>query len=213
MFVQTLNVGPLQACCYIVAPEDGMEAAIIDPGGDAELLVEQLDLHGYLPALVLLTHGHIDHIAAVADLKTAFPDAQICIHEADADMLRDPSAALASFTGLPFDACEPDRLIADGDSIELGSIAFQVVHTPGHTQGGVSFLVRQPGGPDVVFSGDTLFAGGIGRTDFPGGDFGQLLDSIRDRLFALAPETVVYPGHGEASTIGEERGTNPWVKM
>jgi glyoxylase-like metal-dependent hydrolase (beta-lactamase superfamily II) len=195
-----------------VAPDEGSEAAVIDPGGDAELILSQLRYRELTPRRILLTHGHIDHVEAVAALKTAFPDAELCIHEEDAAMVTDPAACLASWIGLAYEPCEPDRLLTDGDSVALGSQAFEVIHTPGHTRGGICFLVRQADAPDIVFSGDTLFAGGIGRTDFPGGDFQQLLESTRQRLFALPDDTVVYPGHGEATTIGEERRTNPFLQ-
>jgi glyoxylase-like metal-dependent hydrolase (beta-lactamase superfamily II) len=212
MRIHALSVGPLQACCYLVAPDKGPEAAVIDPGGDADLIVEQLRYRKLTPILVLLTHGHIDHIEAVAALKRAFPEAQVCIHERDAEMLGDAGAALASWIGLSLEPCEPDRLLADGDTLALGPHTLEVIHTPGHTRGGVAYLIRQDGEPAILFSGDTLFAGGIGRTDFPGGNYSQLLDSIRERLFALPDETLVYPGHGEPSTIGEERRTNPFLR-
>jgi len=212
MLIRLLNVGPLQACCYIVAPDDGSDAAVIDPGGDADLIMARLRNRKLVPGLVLLTHGHIDHIEAVAALKKEFPDAQLCVHEADAPMLRDARAALASFVGLPFEPCEADRLLADGDTLTLGPHTIDVMHTPGHTSGGICFLIRLPDEPDIVFSGDTLFAGGIGRTDFPGGSYQQLLDSIRDRLLSLPDETRVYPGHGEPTTIDVERRTNPFLR-
>ncbi len=211
MRVFTLNVGPLQACCHIVALDDGAEAAVIDPGGDADLILEQLRLRKVAPSLILLTHGHIDHIEALAAVKRAFPKAQVCIHEGDAPMLLDPAAALASWIGLELEPCAPDRLLADGDTLALGPHTIEVIHAPGHTRGGVCFLIRQKHKPAILFTGDTLFAGGIGRTDFPGGGYMQLLDSIRERLFALPDDTCVYPGHGEPTTIGEERRTNPFL--
>ncbi|HPD17528.1 MAG TPA: MBL fold metallo-hydrolase [Planctomycetota bacterium] len=212
MKVHPLNVGPLQACCYLVAPEEWPEAAVIDPGGDADYILEQLRYRKLAPRHLLLTHGHIDHIEAVAALQRAFPQAQVAIHAADAAMLRDADAALASWIGLPFQPCEPDRLLGDGDTLALGPSLFHVLHTPGHTPGSVCFRLPRAGQPDLLFCGDTLFAGGIGRTDFPGGSYSQLLDSIRDRLFALPDDTLVYPGHGEPTTIGEERATNPFLR-
>ncbi len=211
MRIHTLNVGPLQACCYLVAPDGEPDAAVIDPGGDADLILEQLRYRKLALRYVLLTHGHIDHIEAVAALKRAVPEAQVCIHEADAPMLRDEGAALASWIGIPFEPCEADRVLADGDTLALGPHAIEVLHTPGHTPGGISLLIRRAGEPALVFSGDTLFAGGIGRTDFPGGRYQQLIESIRTRLFALPDDTRVYPGHGEPTTIGEERRTNPFL--
>jgi len=209
--VRTLLVGPLQACCYLVTA-GGREAVLIDPGGDDDLVAEHLRLASLTPTRILLTHGHIDHTAAVPALKRRYPEAEVAIHEADAAMLTDGGAALATMIGLPFEPCEPDRLLADGDTLSLGQQTVEVLHTPGHTPGGVSFLVRGDDGPPVVFSGDTLFAGGIGRTDFPGGDFALLIETIRTRLFPLGDEAIVFPGHGEPTTIGEERRTNPWLR-
>ena len=213
MRVHRLLVGTLEACCYLVAPDDGPDAAVVDPGGDAELILAHLRHQGLAARHILLTHGHIDHVAALHALAQALPDAQVAIHEADAAMLTDPSASLASWIGLPFEPTEPDRLLADGDTLPLGPHAIEALHTPGHTPGGVAFLVRLDDGPDIVFSGDTLFAGGIGRTDFPGGSYTQLLDSIRDRLLTLPDDTLVYPGHGESTTIAEERSTNPFLRQ
>jgi len=211
MRIFPLSVGPLQACCYLLAPEEWPEAAVIDPGGDADLIIEQLRHRKLTPRYIILTHGHIDHTEALAALKRAFPDAQVCVHEADAPMLRDAGAALASLVGIPYEPCEPDRLLADGDPLSLGPETLQMLHTPGHTPGGISILIRLAGRPSILFSGDTLFAGGIGRTDFPGGRYQQLIESIRTRLFALPDHTRVYPGHGEPTTIGEERRTNPFL--
>lgn len=211
MLIQSFNVGPLQACCYIVAAEDGA-AAIIDPGGDGDVLLSELKYRELSLRLILCTHGHVDHIGAVPDIKQAHPDAELCIHEADAGMLADGASSLASMIGLPFEACEPDRRLADGDTLELASHTIEVLHTPGHTPGGVSFLIRREGEPAALFSGDTLFAGGIGRTDFPGGSHVQLIASIRERLFPLPSDTVVYPGHGEPTTIDEEQRTNPFLR-
>jgi glyoxylase-like metal-dependent hydrolase (beta-lactamase superfamily II) len=211
MLIQSFNVGLLQACCYLVA-SDGGEAAIMDPGGDADLLLDQVKYRPLVPRLLLATHGHVDHVAAMAGLKRAYPEAQVCIHAADAPMLADGAASLAALMGMPFEPCAPDRLLADGDRLALGPHVLEVLHTPGHTRGGVSFLLRREGGPAALFSGDTLFAGGVGRTDFPGGSYRQLLASIRNRLFTLSPDTVVYPGHGDPTTIGEEQSTNPFLR-
>lgn len=211
MRIRTFSVGPLQASCYLVAT-DGGEAAIVDPGGDAELLLEQVQYRKLRLEFILCTHGHVDHIGAVAEIKRAHPDALVCIHEADAAMLADSGASLAAMIGLPFDPQEPDRLLGDGDALDLGPDPIEVLHTPGHTLGGVSFLVPRVAEPAALFSGDTLFAGGIGRTDFPGGSHRQLVDSIRTRILTLPPDTVVYPGHGEPTTVDEEQHTNPFLR-
>jgi len=212
MRIFPLAVGPLQASCYILAPDPGRDAAVIDPGGDHDLIISQLRSSDLEPRLLVLTHGHIDHVGALAPLARAFPDAQVCIHQADAPMLQDAGAALASLIGLPFEPVEPHRLLADGDTLRLGSHTIEILHTPGHTPGGISLLVPLPDQPAILLSGDTLFAGGIGRTDFPGGSHTQLLHSIRHRLLTLPDPTRVYPGHGEPTTIGEERRTNPFLR-
>jgi len=133
MNVHLLNVGPLQACCYLVTPQDSTDTAVIDPGGDADLIRAQIAYRELVPRLIVLTHGHIDHVGALAETKEAYPDAQVVVHEADAHMLRDGAAALASLIGLPYTPCEPDREVADGDVLELGPLTLEVVHTPGHT--------------------------------------------------------------------------------
>jgi len=212
MRIHPLTVGPLQGCCYVVAPDDQPDAAIIDPGGEAARIAAHIRRHQLTPRLLLATHGHIDHVQAVAAMKDAFPGARLCIHEADAPMLSDAGQALADLLGLPFEPCEPDGFLADGDALTLASLRFEVLHTPGHTPGGICLLIRREEQPAIVFSGDTLFAGGIGRTDFPGGSYVQLLDSIRGRLFRLPDDTLVYPGHGDPTTIGEERRTNPFLR-
>ncbi len=211
MDILTFHVGPLQACCYLLVAEGG-DAALIDPGGDADMLLEQIDYRKVALRLILCTHGHVDHVGAVAQIAEVHPNAELCIHEADAEMLADSGASLAAMVGLPFQPSEPDRRLADGDALNLGHDTLEVIHTPGHTPGGVSFLLRREDEPDAVFSGDALFAGGIGRTDFPGGSYAQLITSIRERLLALPPDTVVYPGHGEPTTIDEERRTNPFLR-
>lgn len=211
MDILTFPVGPLQACCYLLVVA-GDDAALIDPGGDADMLLEQIEYRKATLRLILCTHGHVDHVGAVAQVANAHPDAELCIHQADADMLADSGASLAATVGLPFQPSEPDRRLADGDTLHLGPHTIEIIHTPGHTPGGVSFLLPREGEPDIVFSGDAMFAGGIGRTDFPGGSYAQLITSIRHRLLSLPPDTVVYPGHGEPTTIDEERRTNPFLR-
>jgi len=159
------------------------------------------------PVAVVLTHGHIDHIAGVVALHSTFPDAKVYIHELDAEMLREPRANLSAMSGMAFSAAPPDVSLQDGDVIEQAGVKLLVLHTPGHTPGGICLFCQAEG---AAFVGDTLFAGSIGRTDFPGGSMRQLLSSVKDRLFTLPDETKVYPGHGPATTIAHEKKYNPF---
>ena len=210
MIVKKLIVGLLQANCYLLADEDARRVAIIDPGGDGEKISTAIEREGWEPEVLIDTHGHIDHIAANAFLKKKY-GVPLLIHEGDAPMISDPALNLA-IPGLgEVDFIPPDRLLNDGDEIGVGSLRLQVIATPGHSLGGVSLLAPRTDGPDVVFTGDTLFAGGVGRTDFPGGSMGVLLDSIRNRLLILPDETIVCPGHGPDSTIGREKESNQFL--
>jgi glyoxylase-like metal-dependent hydrolase (beta-lactamase superfamily II) len=204
MFIETIVVGPLQENSYVVACEETQEAAIIDPGAEADRIYRVVTFHGFTLKYVLNTHGHPDHVGGVADIieKTGVP---FFLHQDDMYLIegfeQDPIRAfLAARTPPP-----PDRFLQDGDMISVGNLEFHVLHTPGHTPGGVCFLVQ-----NVLFSGDTLFANSIGRTDLPGGNHQQLLTSIRDKLLSLDDAVRVYSGHGYASTIGNERQFNPF---
>ena len=212
MIIETVVVGPLQANCYIVGCEEVRDCAVIDPGGDPEEVIERIRRLGLRPVWILDTHGHGDHIGGQRALKEAFPAALIAIHEADAPMLRSAVKNLSGFLGMPVKSPPADRVLHDGDVLDVGRMTLEVIHVPGHTPGGVAFYA--PVGPDetpAVFCGDALFAGGVGRVDFPGGDMDQLLSSIRNRLLVLPPRTIVYPGHGEPTTIGQEAHSNPFL--
>ncbi len=206
MIVRTLEVGMLRTNCYLVVSEASHESAIIDPGGDAAAILDALDALGATAQVILLTHYHFDHIMAVPDLvrQTGAP---VAIHEAEAELLaRPPTLFRLAQPDTP--RLTADRLLRDGDTITIGADTLRVWHTPGHSPGGVSYYAAEEG---VVFVGDALFAEGVGRTDFPGSSGAQLVRSIRERLFTLPDDTVVYPGHGPATTIGHERRANPWV--
>lgn len=203
--IYTLQVGPLETNCYIVSAKG--EALIIDPGDDSRKILEYLEERKLSPRYVINTHGHADHIGANGALKEA--GAEILIHEEDAPMLIDPKANLSVYSGGKehfLSGPSAHRLLNDGDTIEWAGPPLLVVHCPGHTRGGICLLMD-----GVLFSGDTLFAGGIGRTDLPGGDGEQIQQSIKSRLFTLPRETRVLPGHGPGTTIGYEISNNPFV--
>ncbi len=175
---------------------------IIDPGASTRQILNDVEELGLNIKLIVLTHGHMDHIGAVKGVKEA-TGADMAIHADDVRFLR--RLSLSTVYNLSFPS-SPDRLLGDGDSIDIGDLHFTVLHTPGHSPGGICLL-----GHGVLFSGDTLFNYGIGRTDFPGGSHNQLMNSISTRLMALPDDTVVYPGHGPDTTIGIERRGNPFL--
>ena len=205
MIVEKIVVGPLASNCYIVADDAVPEGIIIDPGDEAGAILERVGELGIDIKYILLTHGHLDHIAAVTRVKEV-TGASLVVHKEDADGLNDRSLSLFMGVTLP-EVPKPDRLLRGWESIEFGGLSFTVLHTPGHSPGGVCLL-----GEGVLFSGDTLFNCGIGRSDLPGGDPEKLLHSIHTRLLILPDETVVYPGHGPQTTIGEERRRNPFLQ-
>lgn len=204
MLLEHLVVGELGANCYLLAGEERKEAVVIDPGGDMDLILDTIRKHGLKPIYIINTHGHADHTSANSSLAKE-TKARILIHREDARMLSDPAANLSSWFNEEI-ISSADELLEDGQLIEVGDLEIEVIHTPGHTPGGVCLKVK-----DRVFTGDTLFASGIGRTDLPSGDYKTLLTSIRQRLLSLPDETVIYPGHGEFSTIGRERRENPFL--
>ncbi|MFO7964901.1 MAG: MBL fold metallo-hydrolase [Desulfobacterales bacterium] len=207
MIIKSLTVGPIMANCYIVGCERTKHAAVIDPGDEAARILTTLSESRLTLTYILNTHGHFDHVGANKPLKDA-TGAQILIHEADAPMLTHISAMAAGMGMSIENSPPPDRTLSDGDAISVGDIVLTVIHTPGHSPGGVSFYTD-----GVVFAGDTLFAGSVGRTDFPGGDFNLLKNSIQKRLFALEDHVVVYPGHMGETTIGMEKKYNPFVGL
>lgn len=216
MVVHKIHVGPLQVCCYIVSNVSG-ESIIIDPGDEAETIIDFVKSRRLIPKIIILTHGHGDHIGANARIKETFPDVQICIHEQDQDMLPYPAKNLsilaAFFGGKTVRSPTADRLLRDGDTVGINGTMFKIIHTPGHTPGGICLYSenQENGRQPVLFSGDSLFKEGIGRTDFPGCDKKKLIHSIKERLFVLDGRTVVYPGHGPSTTIAEEKVTNPFI--
>ena len=204
VIIKRLEVGPFAANCYIVGDRAGGKGMIIDPGDEADKISGmarklELDIKH-----IVLTHGHIDHVGALANVKEA-TGAAIAVHHDDEATLKDRT--LSILLGIPYHTLPAiDRLLEDGDVISVGGLSFTVIHTPGHTPGGICLL-----GEGVVFTGDTLFQYGIGRGDFPGGSYEQLIKSIKSRLMILEDDIKVYPGHGSETTIGAERRGNPFL--
>ena len=198
---------------YVVGRAGQPEVFVIDPGFDAERLVTHLTRRQLTLTAIVLTHGHIDHIAGVARLKGHAPDAPILIGRLDAPMLTDAELNLSAGYGVPLVAPPADRLLDDGEVLTLAGLTLEVRHLPGHSPGHVVYVIagESPDAPTVVLGGDVLFAGGVGRSDFPGGSERQLLDGIRSKLFTLPGDTQVYPGHGPPTTIAQEQATNPYV--
>jgi glyoxylase-like metal-dependent hydrolase (beta-lactamase superfamily II) len=209
--------GSFQANCYVLAPEAGGPCVVVDPGeGSEQPLDELLRQHRLDPVAVLLTHGHFDHIFAVTPVCDG-NDIPAWIHPEDRVLLSDPLRALSAdarqFFGGRVELREPREvcLLADVTTLELAGLTLTVDHTPGHTRGSVTFRSMTGTGQGVLISGDTLFAGSIGRTDLPGGDHQQMLASLRDKILVLDDDTVVLPGHGPQTTIGRERSSNPFL--
>ena len=204
MIVNKLVVGPLASNCYIVGSEFNKEGMIIDPGDEAKRILKKVEELKLDIKSIVLTHGHIDHIGALKEVKEA-TKAEVAIHGDDAGIIQGQALNTIFDISYPTPPA-PDKLLKDGDSIDIGDLHFLVVHTPGHTQGGISLL-----GEGVVFTGDALFNYGIGRTDLPGGNSNQLMNSLHTKLMVLPDNTVVYPGHGPDTTIGAEREANPFL--
>jgi len=202
--LKKLVVGPFASNCYIAGSEKTAEGIIIDPGDDAETILREVDNLGLSIKSIVLTHRHLDHIGALKGVKEA-TGAEVAVHAQDADLQGQKS--LAMMFGVTFSPPPPpDQLLEDGDSIKVGDLDFKVLHTPGHSPGGICLL-----SDGVVFTGDTLFNYSIGRTDLPYGGLDQLMNSIKTALLVLPDETMVCPGHGPDTTIGHERQFNPFL--
>ncbi|QOJ01643.1 MAG: MBL fold metallo-hydrolase [Phycisphaeraceae bacterium] len=207
MTIDTFVLGPFETNCYILS--HGGEAWVIDAGFGPGEMIAALRRGGLRPTRLILTHAHADHIAGVAEVRRAFPGLPVWIHSAEAAWLSDPVLNLSGLTGMPVTAPGPDGLLAEGDVLEFGPTRWTVLHTPGHSPGGITLTSVEAG---VAFVGDSLFAGSIGRTDFPGSDSETLAASIREKLYTLPAETRVLPGHGPGTTIGREMISNPYVR-
>jgi hydroxyacylglutathione hydrolase len=206
--IRTLTVGPVACTCGVVACAETGQAAIIDPGGNTEAILATVKDMGVTVTQLLHTHGHFDHILATGEVAEA-TGASICIHCDDLSLYQDLPGQGAMFGFRAARPPAPTQLLVGGETIAVGKLALQVLHTPGHTPGSVGFFLAGPG--PVLFAGDTLFAESVGRTDFPGGSFADLAQSIRSKLYVLPGDTRVIPGHGPETTIEQEREHNPFV--
>ncbi|OLN32274.1 MBL fold metallo-hydrolase [Desulfosporosinus metallidurans] len=199
-------MGSMGANCYLYACMESKKAVIIDPGADGKRIYRWVLEKGLKVDYILLTHGHVDHIGAVDELRELLGEVSVGIHAGDAGMLTDGKQNLSSYFGPGLVLKKADFLLQDGQELAIGKEVLKVISTPGHSPGGVCFLCSEG-----LFSGDTLFAGSIGRTDFPGGSMEQLLDGVKKKLLILPEETRVFPGHGEETSIGEEKRDNPFL--
>ncbi len=210
LLVQQLTVGMMGVCCYVVSCEATKQAAIIDPGGDEDRILDYCTRNDLQVTYIINTHGHPDHDCGNGRLKAA-TGAQIVLHGDDVTYFGDQRIK-DYFSGLGLPASPPaDLIVKDGDTITIGNEQLQVIHTPGHTPGGIC-LYSAP----HCFTGDTLFVGAVGRTDFPGGSMRQMIDAIKNRLLTLPPETIVWPGHGyggSQSTMAREAQSNPYLEL
>jgi glyoxylase-like metal-dependent hydrolase (beta-lactamase superfamily II) len=206
--IQTIVSTPFAENTYVAWQDGRTDAVVIDPGTEPDAILAFLRERGLTPAAVLNTHGHVDHIAGNADLKAAYPDAPLVIGVGDEPLLTDPGLNLSRPYG--FDVVSPpaDRVVREGDTVLFAGLTLDIREIPGHSPGHIVYAVRDAG---VVFGGDVLFRGSIGRTDFPGGSFETLAAGIREKLYTMPDETVVYPGHGPVTKVGHEKRTNPFV--
>ena len=205
MRIVTLQLGMLATNCYLVANEETGELVIIDPADEAERIIARVRQMNARPVAILLTHGHFDHIGAVTSLQKTFA-IPVCAMTEEQELLQNAQKNLSGLYGKPV-MVQADRFLRDGEKVQLAGFSFAVLHTPGHTVGGCCYYCKEE---QVLFSGDTLFHGSVGRTDFPTGSMGMLHDSIHRKLFVLPAETAVYPGHGEATDIAYEKRYNPY---
>lgn len=208
MKIDRLVLGAYETNCYVVRTnEAAKDCLIIDAGLEADKLIDFLKTYELNPVALVLTHGHIDHIAGVAELRKEYPGIKVYIHKLDAVMLTEAKSNLSAMMGTAF-ATEPaDFLLEEQGTVEQAGLKLLVLHAPGHSPGGICLYSKDQ---NIAFVGDTLFADSIGKTEFPGGNMTQLLDSIKEKLFTLPDQTKVYPGHGPLTTIANEKAHNPF---
>jgi hydroxyacylglutathione hydrolase len=206
----TIVSAPFDENTYVIHLENSPDCLIVDPGFEPDKILEHLEAQKLRPAAILITHGHSDHIAGNGTLKQAFPDCPIVVSHGDAPMLTDPRLNLSAAFGASLISPPGDVLVGEGDVYSAAGFDWLVREIPGHSSGHIVFIWREAQ-PALVLGGDVLFAGSIGRTDFPGGSFEQLYEGIHAKLFTLDDSTIVLPGHGPPTTVGEEKRTNPYV--
>lgn len=208
--IATIESMPFGQNTYLVKRRDSSDCVVIDPGMEPELIVDRLRELDATPAAFLITHGHCDHIAGIPALKQIWPECPVVVGRGDAEKLTDARQNLSAQYGMPYTVGPADVLLDDGEVYSAAGLEFETHLIPGHSSGHVVFIVRGHDVP-IVFGGDVLFQGSIGRTDFPGGSFPQLAAGIRSKLYVLPDATAVYPGHGPPTTVGDEKRTNPFV--
>ena len=207
MRITNLPSGALQANTYLAVDEKTNEGFIVDPGGYNKVLTKEVRDNDVKIKYIILTHGHSDHICGVNEHKAEFPDAKIVAYKDEEAMLENPNLNQSPGFGVPY-STKADILVSDGDELKVGDVTLKFIHTPGHTEGGMCIHVEEA---KALFSGDTLFRQAIGRTDFPGGSYKEIMDSIRKKLFLLPDDTNVFPGHMGTTSIGFEKENNPFV--
>ena len=206
MKVVVIPAGIYAANCYLVYSENTKKAIVIDPGGDVDDIMAKIEELNLDIEYIILTHGHGDHIGGVLELKS-FIDVPIAIHKEDEYMLKNGNQNLSSQMVMGTIELNADILLEDGDEISFGDLTAKIIHTPGHTPGGISIKIG-----NSIFTGDTLFAGSIGRTDFPGGSYKEIISSIKNRIIIYPDETIIYPGHGPATNVKIEKANNPFLR-
>ena len=207
MRITNMPSGALQANTYLAVDEKTNEGFIVDPGGYNKVLTKEVRDNDVNIKYIILTHGHSDHICGVNEHKAEFPDAKIVAYKDEEAMLENPNLNQSPGFGVPY-STKADILVSDGDELKVGDVTLKFIHTPGHTEGGMCIYVKEA---KALFSGDTLFRQSIGRTDFPGGSYKEIMDSIRKKLFLLPDDTNVFPGHMGMTSIGFEKENNPFV--
>ncbi|MBX7104664.1 MAG: MBL fold metallo-hydrolase [Gemmataceae bacterium] len=207
--IRSIESQPFGENTYVLWRPGRTDCLVVDPGFEPELILEALKEEGLTPAAILNTHGHSDHIAGNEAMKQWYPAAPLLIGAGDAAMLTDPMLNLSGFFGDPIVSPPADRLLNEGEVFEAAGFALEILEIPGHSPGHIVFVLRDPEGVDVI-GGDVLFAGSIGRTDFPGGSLPRLLSGIRTKLWPMPDTTRVFPGHGPPTTVGEEKRSNPF---
>jgi len=206
MNYETVVVGALETNCYLVYCKETLECAVIDPGAEAEKIFSVISRKNLKPAIVINTHGHFDHIGANKDIKDKYK-IPLYIHSLDSKMLGFIQRLGLSFFPGSKGSPPPDKLLEDGENIEIGKSYLKVIHTPGHSPGSISLI-----GDGFIISGDALFSGGVGRTDLPGGSLDDLENSIKNKILILPEETIVLPGHGPSTTVAKEKSSNPFIR-